>query len=320
SLGVTIEDDFEEYSVQRSNNQFGFRQMEDCNTILHSERILYNGSTSIPSYRFPIDVEVVVENPTGGSDTVINDVWTSMSDQNKRYDLPFYYGETYNYTITFTDDCGETYTRVSEITAIPRSRILTLAAECGSRFIRIDQLWFYDAPIEVTFLNYPAGFDPADYNPNFTPGAFTGTIDPLTNIDFGNATTAGVPEGTYEIELSTCGRTEIKTITVSNDITYRINSIRNWPGCGDNEGAYNFYIAIAGGPNQQADDITSVTIINAPAAYTGSTDISYGITPSGQFAINSLPSGEYTLEVTGSCGIPINYTFNLLSKNLMSTV
>src|SRR5690606_13125523 len=211
-------------------------------------------------------------------------------------------------------------TRVSEITAIPRSRILTLAAECGSRFIRIDQLWFYDAPIEVTFLNYPAGFDPADYNPNFTPGAFTGTIDPLTNIDFGNATTAGVPEGTYEIELSTCGRTEIKTITVSNDITYRINSIRNWPGCGDNEGSYNFYIAIAGGPNQQADDITSVTIINAPAAYTGSTDISYGITPSGQFAINSLPSGEYTLEVTGSCGIPINYTFNLLSKNLMSTV
>src|SRR5690606_3921265 len=83
---------------------------------------------------------------------------------------------------------------------------------------------------------------------------------------------------------------------------------------------YNFYIAIAGGPNQQADDITSVTIINAPAAYTGSTDISYGITPSGQFAINSLPSGEYTLVVTGGCWIPINYTFNLSSKNLLSTV
>jgi len=89
--------------------------------------------------------------------------------------------------------------------------------------------------MEVTFVSYPTGFDPADYNSNFIAGAYAHTFDTPSDINFGSSSSVGVPEGNYTIEITSCGRTETKSITISNTSSFLVRFNRHYSGCGDNE-------------------------------------------------------------------------------------
>lgn len=324
SLGVTLVDDGDDYSLATNNGVYGFWSMSDCNTIRHIDRLRYGGDV-VPAYKYPIQVERVIENPTGGADTVINITWNSSADVDE-VAIPFYEGESYEYSVTFTDACGEVFSFSEDIDAEPTSRLRSLIAVCGTKFLQLDNFKYYRSgePMEVTFVSYPTGFDPADYNSNFIAGAYTHTFNGPQTLNFGNSSSVGVPDGDYTIEIASCGRTETKTITVSHTSSFSVRVNRYHSGCGDNEGSIHLYIRSSAG-SQQADDMVSINITSAPADFIANYgalpyDVSYNIATNGRFYMNSLPAGEYTVEVIGSCGMPLNQSFTIYDKNITSTV
>ena len=325
SLGVTVVNDAAVYTQPTNIN--GFWTMQDCNNIRHFPRLLYNETNTIAAVRFPINVEIVVQNPLGGPNTIINQTWTSNANNSNTLALiPFYEGKTYNYTSTFTDNCGTVYTNTRSINATPSSRLLQPVASCGFRFLNLDQFRYYFAPVEVTFTNYPAGFDPANYNTNYVAGAYTHTFSSVPNsINFGNASSAGVPQGNYTIQITSCGRTETKTITVVNSVSYSMYILRDYSGCGDNEGSINFYIRSSTSATK-ADDLATVQITSAPAEFIANYgalpfDASSNIASNGEFYMNSLPAGNYTVALTGSCGgASIPGSFTIYDKSITSTI
>ncbi|WP_028890685.1 gliding motility-associated C-terminal domain-containing protein [Tenacibaculum sp. 47A_GOM-205m] len=325
SLGVTVTDDPAVYGIQRNNGIYGFWTKEDCNTIRHIEKLQYNGGNNIPVVRFPIDVVIEIQDPFGGPNTVINSTWTSNADNSQLVLIPFHDGQSYDYTVTYTDACGVVTTRTDTINATPSTRLRQLVANCGTKFLRMDLFRYHFAPVEVAFTAYPTGFDPADYNTDFTPGAYSNTYNTLPNaVLFGDASSVGVPEGNYTIETTSCGRTEIKNFTIVNNVSYSINVRRYYSGCGDNEGSVNFYIKTSSS-SAQADNLVSVNITSAPAEFVTNYgalpyDVSYNIASNGQFYMNSLPAGDYTVEGIGECGLPATGSFTIYDKIVTSTV
>ncbi|MFV0471691.1 MAG: hypothetical protein ACK5L7_06615, partial [Paludibacteraceae bacterium] len=326
SLGVTVTTATGTYDVQRSNSAtWGFNNMTDCNNIYHQERLRYNNATPIPIGKFPITQKIEIENPTGGAATVINRVMNSNTDNEYGYNIPYYYGYTYNHKVTYTDVCGTVYTFTDKITATPSIRYRTLAAGCGSKYIALDQFWNHYSSVEIKFTNYPVGFDPANYNSDFITGTYTHTYPSVpSGVNFGNASSAGVPDGSYTIQVTSCGRTRTYTFPVTSNVTYSLRQIFNYSGCGDNEGSISF--AIRSSVNAtQADNLTSVKITSAPTAFVSNYgalpyDVSYNIASTGAFYMNSLPAGHYSVQATGTCGITMNDTLTIYDKSITSTV
>lgn len=331
SLGVTVGSDAAAYAVTSTNSTFfGFSVLQDCNTIDHRERIRYNNTNVIAAYRFPINVTYTIDNPITGIPTVINQTWTSNAQNSVTMGgVPFYAGYTYNYKVDIVDACGKTATQTSSIAAVPNVRVRQFNANCGTKYITVDQFNYFYQPTTIAFTSYPAGFDPANYNSNFTAGSYSHTFTDVPNIvssvDFGSASTAGVPAGSYTITSTSCGRTVTSTITITNATAYQVKTKAVYPGCGDSDGSVQLFLATTSTPNAQADTFSSVTITSAPAGFVSA----YGLLPynasaniasDGQFYMNSLPIGSYTVQAVGSCGISISGSFTIVKKNLTSTV
>jgi len=331
SLGITVGTDAALYSVTTTNaNVFGFSVLQDCNTINHNERIRYNNSVTIPAYRFPINVTYTIDNPITGVPTVINQTWTSNSQNSQSMGgVPLYAGYTYNYKVDIVDACGKTATNTTVINPVPGVRVRQFNANCGTKFITVDQFNYLYQPTTIAFTAYPAGFDPANYNSSYTTGTYSHTFtnlpNTLTTIDFGSATTAGLPAGSYTMTSTSCGRTVTNTFTISNATTYQVKSKGVYPGCGNNEGSVQLYLATTTSPNAQADNLVSIIITAAPSDFVTNYgalpyNASLNVASDGQFYMNSLPSGVYTVQAMGSCGILTTGTFTIVNKNLTSTV
>ncbi|MFV0566997.1 MAG: gliding motility-associated C-terminal domain-containing protein, partial [Flavobacteriaceae bacterium] len=326
SLGITVAEETVNYGISRGSNAYGFVALADCDTFNHVERLQYNGTNTIPAHRYPIDVAIEVEDPNGGPNTVINTTW--ISGNSETFSIPYYYlasGGTYSYSVTFTDACGVVTTQTDDIPRSSNFRLRTINAVCGSKFLRIDNYYRLKNPTaKITFVSYPLGFDPADYNNDFVSGAYTHTYtSSLGDINFGDSTTP-VPVGNYTIQIEDdCGRITEQSITVVNSVNYSIYNSKLYGGCGDDEGNVNLYIRASGATI--ADNMVSVKVTSAPAAFITNYgvlpyDVSANIASNGQFYMNSLPAGDYTINVVGECGIPITHTFTVPGANLVSTV
>src|SRR5690606_25746254 len=193
------------------------------------------------------------------------------------------------YTFTLTDGCGDSIT--SEETFLQPDISLTLSAgeaPCAERYLILSAAQFVNS-FTVNFLSFPAGFNPADFNP--TPnGPFTTGI-----VAYGGLTNT-VPFGTYEVEITDeCGRTqqasvEIEFIPLEPTIGTRNN------GCFSVFGRIRIAV-----PNQV---LVSATITDAPDTYAPELpqDVTANINSDGILALNDMPVGFYTIEFTDDCG------------------
>ncbi|CAM1368751.1 hypothetical protein TSEDIMI_60055 [Tenacibaculum sediminilitoris] len=323
SLGITIADISVNYSVFRKvRSIYGFYALEDCSTYNHIDRVLFNGSANaIPDALFPIQLTYTVEDPLGGAPTVINSTWNSGTYE-EQVSIPFYDGQTYNYTVDLVDACGNTYSQTDIIRAAPNFRIISFASQvCGQRYLRLDLIQQFLTPFDVTFTDYPAGFDPSGYNANYTAGTYTASFNTLGNLFFGDDTNP-VPDGSYTIVITdSCGRTVTRSITATSNTNFSLVKSRVHNGCADDEGNMLLYIRSAAGSTQAAE-ITNMIITAAPAAYTSSLpdDVSTNITTDGKFSMNSLPVGTYTFEAQSSCGTTETASFTIDPLVLEPTV
>jgi gliding motility-associated-like protein len=308
------------YVVYRNGAQYRFDNLSDCNNINHTSRLLFNGSNSIPSERFPISLTYTIARQNGDTITSTS-IWQSNDDNFENIIIPFFANESYNFIVTGIDACGTTFTRTDLIVAEPKSLFRTFPAICGTKYLRINTIYRHYAPITVSFISFPAGFSPWNYNANFETDSLSATFLTIpNNIDFGAANAPGVPQGIYIIEISSCGRTETLTRQVINDTQYNIVATKSFVGCEQNQGSIALQIRIQN-TTAQGDNFVSIAITDAPIEFInqfGSLpfDVSNNIANNGQFFMNSLPPGIYTVQAIGQCGIPLTSTFTIHPKQI----
>lgn len=319
-LSVQLDSLIVAYTVYRTGAQFRFDNLISCDSIIHVSRLIFNGSNDIPDERFPIQITYTLARQNGDT-TTIGATWLSNADNFQTLLIPFYSGESYDFIVNGTDACGTSFSRTDLIVAEPKSLFRTFPAICGTKFLRINNMQKHLPPITVNFISYPAGFTPWNYNANFSTDSLSATFYNIPNsIDFGDANAPGVPEGVYIIEISSCNRTETLTRQVINDTQYNIAQHQSYVGCEENQGSVNLQIRIVN-TNAQADNFVAISITEAPGAFIttfGSLpyDASNNIAPTGQFYMNGLPPGVYTVQAIGACGIPLTGSFTIHPKQI----
>ncbi|WP_407557906.1 hypothetical protein, partial [Winogradskyella sp. 4-2091] len=325
--GITISTPDANYGFYRyvwSDNTSVFRVLQDCNNYLHTERISFNGSYTIPDYVFPIEITITVEDPSNpGSPTIINDTWASDAQNDSAYTIPFYTGESYDYTIEISDNCGNTETRNETIDADSRVRFYSeTTPNCGLEYFSISRFEGVIAPIDVTFTTYPVGFDPNNYRSEYALGTYSATYTDIPWwLNFGS-TSNPLPNGSYVIEVSdSCGTTFTETISLGSalnlDLTQTVSG-----GCDADEGNVYMYLRNTNVGWSQAANISSINITSAPSTYPNPIpyNVSANISSNGRFAMTSLPTGEYTFEALTSCGNLVSKTFTIPSGEFTHTV
>ncbi|RPD91179.1 DUF11 domain-containing protein [Aureibaculum marinum] len=309
-LGVTTD-----YDDTATYNIFFYEQDgPDCNTITFRNRIVYDSGTA-PAIKYPIQIEVVFTSPTA---TTLN--LTLTSGQYVYFDMPFTSGETYTYTTTITDACGVTYSKSDTVTPTRDVDLNASDATCGTRYLRLMNYDYLVGPTIITFTEYPDGFDPANYNTNFEPGAYSAILSSPTTEYFGTSSSVGVPAGTYTVEVTSCGETLTDTVTVTNSSSYNVY-YRSRPSC--EEGFVSAYVYM---PD---DDFATISVTAAPTEFIdiyGPLPVdmtSYISTSNGRFYISSIPVGDYTFEGTvEGCGVTVtkDITFNDVPRDYTTTI
>ncbi len=323
-----------DYRVDRKNAQYLFKILKDCDHFYHVEKLYFKPWThAFPSYRYPFQVKIEVEDPDnlGSYNTIKEETWTH-SYAHRYYDIPFYRDKTYHYKITFTDACGKKFVQEDLIEPTnPSFGIEKGTADCLKNNMTLGAFRYLASPYTVTFVNAPAGFDASEFNSNFTSGSNTGTVNvpfsTYSSIEF-KSDTKSMPSGNYKIQITdACGSTAEKEITIEDNhfIAYLY---QNKYGCGDDKAAVQMHIA-TNKSYHRADKVVSVTIKSAPAEfaslygatpYDASSNISSGGSSNGIFYMNSLPTGNYTVELIGECGVPVTRSFTLIERIFEPTV
>lgn len=321
SLGYTVIADSAVYTVIRTNyNTVGFNEMYNCNFIEHYEKIDYNGTFAIPTSKFPITVVITIQNPITGVPTVINQTWNSTADNGTQQVLiPYYNGYSYNYNVKIYDACSSTTPIINKDDTINANLAVYKGINngaCGGKYISLNDFFKEYGDVNITFTNYPAGFDPATYNSSYVAGTYTHTFTaPMPTSVFFGSVNQTVPEGNYTILVESCGRTVPLSFTVTNynsDILFPIGA---WSGCDVDEGTVGFFIRTTSG-GDQVDNLVSIKITSAPAEFVSQYgalpyDVSGNIASDGNFYMNSLPLGTYVFSAVGTCGKPLSYTLTL---------
>jgi gliding motility-associated-like protein len=319
-LTIPINATLANYVVYRAGSQFRFDNLSSCDSIEHTSRLVFNGSNQIPNERFPINLTYTIARQNG--DTITNSsVWLSNADNFENMNIPFFAGESYNFIVTGYDNCGNTFSRTDLIVAEPKSLFRAFPAICGTKYLRISTIYRHYAPITVSFISYPAGFSPWNYNSNFETDSLSATFSTIPdNIDFGSPNMAGLPEGVYIIDISSCDRTETLTRQVINETQYDIVATKSYVGCDANQGSIALQIRILN-TTGQADNFVSIAITDAPVEFTTQFgglpyNVNNNIAVNGQFFMNSLPAGVYIVQAIGQCGIPLTSTFTIHPKQI----
>ena len=158
---------------------------------------------------------------------------------------------------------------------------------CNNNYIRLNVANF-TPPYTLNFTSAPAGFNPIVFNPSYPTFS-------ANTIEFGN-NTQFVPLGVYAISLvDACGNSATATLTidllVGDVLSAGINN-----GCTTNSGQIILSV-----PLFKAD---SVIITAAPASYPFPLphDVSVLINTAGFLVITPVPIGNYTLDVSDTCG------------------
>jgi gliding motility-associated-like protein len=215
--------------------------------------------------------------------------------------VPRYVADSYGYDFTVTDYCGNLYSREDNIVDPDLSMSLSeKEAVCAQKFLAINVSKFTGS-YTVTFLSAPAGFIPSDFNDN-AAGSFT-----TPSVEFGSVNNP-LQFGVYVVQITdSCGR----TVTDSIELEFKLPE-PSYSGviseCFSDFGTISISV-----PPQ---NIISVTILQAPAAYTAThtlpEDVSAFIV-NGRVRMIDMPKGRYQIQVSDDCGFtypPKTFTIN----------
>ena len=278
-----------------TNPVFSSTNPASCNTTVATQTITPNTGTVIS---YPLTIQYVIHPPGGAPDIIYNQVINSGNASSLIISqlIPTYTNQNYNYDILITDACNAAVSSsfLSNQTIVSTASAINLS--CNNNYIRLNTTNF-TPPYTLSFTSAPAGFNPVLFNaayPNFS----------TTIVEFGS-NTQFVPLGVYAISLvDACGNSATTTLTidllVGDVLSAGINN-----GCTTNSGQIILSV-----PLFKAD---SVIITAAPASYPFPLphDVSGLINTAGFLVITPVPIGNYTLDVSDTCGttyLPENVT------------
>jgi len=278
-----------------------------CNFIVATNTITAATGTVIG---YPLTIQYTVNPPGGGAPIIINTILNTgdQSSQSISTTIPSYVNQSYNYTISITDACGTNYSNNFNINQniVLASNIIPI--NCNQNFFNLTATNF-TPPFTLNFTSFPAGFNPATFNPNY-PGPFNNVP-----VVFGSSANP-TPLGVYNITITdACGRIGTRTMTII-DLPPIPSVTGTNNGCLTNTGQIVGFI-----PNYQ---IVTAIITNAPTSYpfplphnvTSFVDSSFVLT------LNPVPLGDYTIEFTDNCGsiiLPINVTVPIYVDRRLSS-
>jgi gliding motility-associated-like protein len=269
-----------------TNPTFSNTLPPSCNTTVATQTITPNPGTVIS---YPLTLQYTIHPPGGAPDIIFNQVISTGNATSIDISqiIPTYTNQNYNYDLLITDACNAAVSNsfLSNNTISLNAIVMNLG--CNNDYIRLNVSNF-TPPYTLTFDSAPAGFTPVVYNASYP--TFT-----TNSIEFGS-TTQFVPFGTYSVSLvDACGNTATTSITINllpgDVLTAGINN-----GCTANSGQIILSV-----PLFKAD---SVIITAAPSSYPFPLphDVSVLINTAGFLVITPVPIGNYTLDVTDTCG------------------
>ncbi|RZJ66623.1 MAG: T9SS type B sorting domain-containing protein [Flavobacterium sp.] len=283
-------------------------ELPDCNHITVTNPV-YPADLDDDNLLYPLTMVYTVYSPNGTNNVVLSNIGTTGNPDSYTalQTIPFWYGQMYTYDLTVTDACGTTVSFPGNVVDLTlTASFVPQLGECSQYFFYIEPS-VYVAPYNIVFTSFPAGFDPTTYNPNH-PGPFSGST-----TDYGDDTNT-VPFGDYSFTLTdACGHTYSDTQTLEPP-DYTIHAIPvPHPGCE----AYLSDVQI-----QVIEfDIASIVITVAPPEFPYPLPFQVPaawITEPQEAWLFDLWSGNYTIEITDTCGLvhPKDFTVDPFLANL----
>ena len=257
-----------------------------CNTVVASNNITAASGTVIG---YPLNLHYILHLPGGDTHIQTNLATGNLLSQTISQTIPYLLNQNYNYDLIITDACGRTYSTRNFMVdnGIRVTPVIAILA-CNQFSFTLNTTNFVGS-YTFEFTDFPAGFNPSDFNSSY-PGPFT-----QTTIYFGTGTPAA-PAGNYTVKVTdTCGKTNTKTFSIlPTPIIPVVVGTNN--GCVTNDGEIKAII-----PNYT---IVTAVVRTAPADYPFPLphDISTAITSEGALVLSNIPIGDYTIEVTNNCG------------------
>lgn len=231
---------------------------------------------------YPLNVEFKVYPPNSAPALIYTQTLTSYSNQGIEQIIPRFDGN-YFYDVKIVDACGNTTARNNNLINKNFSFAVFTLQGCNPKINISTTNAVY--PYTIEFLISPAGYDPVALNPGFPGPYFTQSKELFAML------------GNYSIKITdACGKTQTTDFQVLNFETPVLGSASS-NGCGEISFSIN-----------QIYDVTiqSVTLISAPATYTGSLPenlSTYIIVPGFNWNHTGFPPGDYVFHVVDSCGV-----------------
>lgn len=258
-----------------SNNS----QINSCTSVTVINQISAVANAIIA---YPLSIQWVVYPPGGGipilyNSTFIGGPLTSLSVSKQ---IILYPNQLYTYDVVVTDVCGSVFSGNGSVV----SSNTTPYAAIGIPICGLSSLTIIGAN-GATITSAPIGY--------------TGPLPFVLPGGPGGPTAINLPAGIYALTtVDVCGT--VRTLNVTLQLSVIIPQLTFSNGCDIGYGSISCFNAI----------LQSISILSAPTIFNHSLpyDVSFNLTISGQFFMNSFPAGTYVFRTVDSCGITRDHT------------
>lgn len=250
-----------------------------CNDLKLTATTNYSNS----GIAYPLNVEFKVYPPNNATPLIYQQTLTSYGGNQGIQQIVTRFEGDYYYDVKIIDACGNIAAKNNNlINKDINFSVLTLQGCTPKIKISTENVIF---PYTIEFLISPANYNPAAVNVGF-PGPYS-TPQLVLNVMAGN----------FTIRLTdACGKKYTENFQVSNTATPILGVAEN-NGCGGISFSINLILDVT---------IQNVTLISAPAAYTGNLpeDLSVFINANAHNWFHSgFPPGSYVFHILDSCGV-----------------
>ena len=257
-----------------------------CTMVVAANTIAAASGTVIG---YPLHLHYILHLPAGDNTIDTDLISGGQTAQLISQTIPYEVNQQYNYDLIITDACGTTY---PASTFVVNNDILFSSAvsivPCNQYSFSLNTTNFVDS-YTLQFTGFPAGFNPSAFNSNY-PGPYA-----QPRVDFGTGSPS-VPFGNYTVSVTdSCSKTT--TIQFSIQAIPPVPTISGTNnGCAANNGKIEASLP--------GFVLVTATVTAAPAAYPFPLphNVTSSINSDGVLVLDPVPLGDYTIEVTDSCG------------------